>query len=483
MKVLSLLILAVFVVFCYGQPPQQATEQQKSNDINTLNYALTLEHLEAAFYTQGLERFSDADFAAANYSSMVRSYINLIRTHEVSHVNLLTTVLNSQGALAVRACTYNFTAALSSLSNFIATARVLEATGTAAYDGAANTINDATYLQVAATIATVEARHTAFLSELNNASPFPDNFEPTLTPEQVIAAAAGFFVSCPDNTDFPYFAYNYVPLSYNRTYLNESGQLETSEQFQNDNDVLNYALTAELLGQAFYSNAASFTQQNFTDAGYGDAYPYFQMIIQHEMAHVMFLQQALAARGAQAAQPCSYNVGNALDSVENALTFARMLENLEVTAYDGAINRLTQYDVIQAAATIATVEARHAQYLNNLLLMRPVNNESLDMAYSPAMILNMTAGLFGANCQAPVIPVPAYTLQEFGTNAYVQQPPAPTPSPMPMPSPSTGGNGGNNGGSCATPTPTPSQSGDCGNNNNDGGVTINFYFADMLRGL
>jgi len=472
MKVISIIIVAILlVVLCSAQEaPQQATLQQVSNDVKTLNYALTLEHLEATFYTEGLARFNESDFEDAGYDSSVRNYVNLIRAHEVSHVNALTSVINSLGAAAVRRCTYNFDSAFTSVQNFISTAALLETTGASTYDGAANTLNDATLLQVAATIATVEARHSAFLFELNQQTPFPASFETALTPQQVLQAAASFFVSCPDSVAVPVIAYTLVPLSYNRTYFNQSGQLETSEQMENDDDVLNYALTLELFGNAFYSGAANFTQQDFTAAGFGPVYPYFQMIIEHETAHVAFLRQALESRGAQVAQPCSYNLMDSLASVRNALNFARILENLEVTAYDGAINSLTQFSLIQGAATIATVEARHAQFLNSILLNVSVDPAAYDSTNTPAQILNITAPFFGSNCQAPRLPVRAFTLQEFGTTPYVQPTPVPpTPSPVPSPCPS------------AQPTATPSTI--CPGNNNNGGVTINFYFADLLRGM
>lgn len=366
MRTFSVVLFAVIlVVLCssadiaLGQQQQQTT-QQLGNDVAALNYALTLEHLEAAFYTEGLALYNDSDFINAGLSSEVRSYINLIRAHEVAHVNLLTSVINSYGYAAVRPCVYNFNGSLSSIRLFLSTARLLEATGTAAYDGAANTINDANLLQAAATIATIEARHTAYLNELTNQNPFPVDIGPARTPDMTIQATADLFIRCPDTYIRPEFAYKFVPLSYNRTYLNQSGQLETSEQIENDNDVLNYSLTLELFGVAFYSAAANFTDQDFTNAGYGSAYSFFQLIIQHEYSHAEFLTQVLQSRGATVARPCSYNFGNNLDSVENALLFAKALANLGVNAYDGAINRLTQYDLIQAAASIATVEARHA---------------------------------------------------------------------------------------------------------------------------
>jgi hypothetical protein len=45
---------------------------------------------------------------------------------------------------------------------------------------------------------------------------------------------------------------------------------------------------------------------------------------------------------------------------------AQALENTGVMAYTGAINCLLNADLIEAGATIATVEARHASFLNLL---------------------------------------------------------------------------------------------------------------------
>ncbi len=58
----------------YHQPP---------NDLKALNYALVLEHLEATYYSQGMNNFSASAFASAGYNASVYAYFVLIKDHEV----------------------------------------------------------------------------------------------------------------------------------------------------------------------------------------------------------------------------------------------------------------------------------------------------------------------------------------------------------------------------------------------------------------
>ena len=162
--------------------------------VDVLNYALTLEHLEYAFYRDGLEAFSADDFTSAGYADNVYEWFGIIRDHELEHVNVITQVITDLGGEPVAEATYDF--GYTDLAGFVGVAQVLENTGVSAYQGAAQFLIDEDELLTAAlTIHGVEARHAAYLNGLQGESPFPDAVNPTLTPDEVLAAAGPFIVS------------------------------------------------------------------------------------------------------------------------------------------------------------------------------------------------------------------------------------------------------------------------------------------------
>jgi hypothetical protein len=162
--------------------------------VDVLNYALTLEHLEYAFYRDGLEQFSAEDFAAAGFAGNVYEWFGIIRDHEQEHVEVITKVITDLGGEPVAEAEYDF--GYTDLAGFMGVAQVLENTGVAAYQGAAQFLIDEDELLTAAlTIHGIEARHAAYLNGLQGESPFPDAFNPTLTPEEVLAAAGPFIIA------------------------------------------------------------------------------------------------------------------------------------------------------------------------------------------------------------------------------------------------------------------------------------------------
>ena len=124
----------------FGQP--RSVQAAAPSDLDILNYALTLEHLEASFYVQGLRRFDAKDFqrlAALRGSgnvlrSTVYEYFVAIRDHEVTHVQTLIAVIKQLGGTPVTPCTYNF--GYKNIEGFVDVAEALEDTGVMAYDGA-----------------------------------------------------------------------------------------------------------------------------------------------------------------------------------------------------------------------------------------------------------------------------------------------------------------------------------------------------------
>ncbi|HYO82969.1 MAG TPA: ferritin-like domain-containing protein [Bryobacteraceae bacterium] len=187
-----------------------------ANDLNLLNYALTLEYLEATFYTQGLQRFSSADFANAAFSRNLQQasgigsdaplsgaygtglaqdvygYLSVVRNHEQQHVRTLQNVIRANGGTPVDAPRFNFN--FTSAEDFIGTAALLENTGVAAYNGAIPMMFSTQLITASATIATVEARHAAYLNRLRGQNPFPDAVDAGRTMAEILQAANQFIV-------------------------------------------------------------------------------------------------------------------------------------------------------------------------------------------------------------------------------------------------------------------------------------------------
>ena len=178
------------------QESTPAAEAPFKDAVELLNYALTLEHLEATFYRLGLEEFDNAAFEALGYQTAVRDYIVEIGDHEAEHVDVLTSVIESLDGEPVEEAEYDFGYEAGDLAGFLATAAALENTGVSAYEGAAQYAIGADELLTAAlTIHGAEARHAAYLNVLNGEVPFPEAFDPPLTPAEVLEIAGPFIVS------------------------------------------------------------------------------------------------------------------------------------------------------------------------------------------------------------------------------------------------------------------------------------------------
>jgi rubrerythrin len=169
-----------------------AAAQELTSDLDVLNYALTLEHLEYAFYRDGVGLFT---FGEDGRGQSIDTNFMAIRDHEGEHVTTLASVIADLGGTPVEEATYDFGSAYDDPMAFMATAMALENTGVSAYDGAAQFISDAELLTAAGSIVAVEARHASYLNLLNGEIPFPDAFETPLSPAEVLEIAGPFLVS------------------------------------------------------------------------------------------------------------------------------------------------------------------------------------------------------------------------------------------------------------------------------------------------
>ncbi len=159
-----------------------------SGDVKILNFALTLEYLEAAFYTE-------AENSGA-LSGRTQNFATVVGAHERTHVQTLKSVLGSKAVAKPR---FNFRGTTKNQAAFQKTAIILEDTGVSAYKGQAPLIASDTLLKAALSIHTVEARHAAWIRHIAGVAPAPRAFDKPRSMSAVLKAVAGthFIVAKP----------------------------------------------------------------------------------------------------------------------------------------------------------------------------------------------------------------------------------------------------------------------------------------------
>ena len=152
---------------------------QDLTDVDILQFALTLEHLEARMYQDML--------ATGILSGKEMSYLQSFGEHEAAHVDALANVLSQLGETPAQAQeSYNFPP-FDSREAILGFAKVAEDVGVGAYQGAAAFIENKAYLAAAGSIVQVEARHAAIINLLSGLPPVPASTTPSLTIDEVNA--------------------------------------------------------------------------------------------------------------------------------------------------------------------------------------------------------------------------------------------------------------------------------------------------------
>lgn len=117
----------------------------------------------------------------------------------------------------------------------------------------------------------------------------------------------------------------------------------------------------------------------------------FRSIQDHENAHVQYLVAALGAK----ARPKPSFVDLRQKNLKDFARVAQALENTGVGAYLGAAPFITDKNILKAAGSILTIEARHAGAVNALLI-DPVspNDASFDQPLGPLQVMAAAGGFF-----------------------------------------------------------------------------------------
>jgi rubrerythrin len=157
----------VYGLSAVGPFVREAIAQEGGGDVEILNFALTLEYLEAAFYDQALAQ-------VGGLGGEAKEIATTLRDNENQHVDALASTIKRLGGKPVKAPGVDFGKAFADEKSFLKTAQTFEDLGVSAYNGAAPDIESKDVLAAAGGIVQVEARHAAAIRFLRGeeASPF-----------------------------------------------------------------------------------------------------------------------------------------------------------------------------------------------------------------------------------------------------------------------------------------------------------------------
>ena len=168
---------AVYGAATVGPFVGQALAQGGGGDVEIVNFALTLEYLEADFYEKA---------GSLGLSGELKNLAKEFGGEETEHVDALTATVKKLGGKPAKRPTFTFP--IKDEASFLKLAQTLEDTGVAAYNGAGPAIQSKEVLGAAGSIVQVEARHAAAIRLQNSQEPAPAAFDETMDMAAVLKA-------------------------------------------------------------------------------------------------------------------------------------------------------------------------------------------------------------------------------------------------------------------------------------------------------
>ncbi|MBB6369231.1 ferritin-like domain-containing protein [Chryseobacterium shigense] len=167
-----------------------------AGDVGVLNYAYALEQLEADFYTKVVNNFY------SGISSAEKQVFTDLYHHEVIHRDFFKAAIGGVTANILPTLEFQYPSVnFNDRNSVLATAKALEDTGVAAYNGAGKYITNPAYLVIAGKIVSVEARHASAIRNIINPGSTDFSGDDVIDangldlakePKDIVMAAGGF---------------------------------------------------------------------------------------------------------------------------------------------------------------------------------------------------------------------------------------------------------------------------------------------------
>ena len=197
----GLALAGLTMIGCDDDPDFQMMDDSSifdlgTGDVGILNYAYALEQLEADFYTKVVNNFY------TGISSVEKTVFTDLYHHEVVHRDFFKAAISSATQNVLPKLDFQYpNVNFNDRNSVLATAKALEDTGVAAYNGAGKYITNAAYLVIAGKIVSVEARHASAIRNLINPGSADFSGDDVIDangldlakePKDIVMAAGGF---------------------------------------------------------------------------------------------------------------------------------------------------------------------------------------------------------------------------------------------------------------------------------------------------
>jgi hypothetical protein len=169
-------------------------------DVAVLNYLLRVEYVQAELYREGLLDFTTAarirqfdPYGGQATLDQLRS----LHDQDLSHQDILRALITRLGGTPLGRCTVTF-ARFAAAQNMMQTAFAIENIGVSAYLGVVPLLRVPQVQAAVASIAAVEARHSAYIGILNGQSPSPLPADTPRSREEVLTLLDPYIGLCND---------------------------------------------------------------------------------------------------------------------------------------------------------------------------------------------------------------------------------------------------------------------------------------------